>query len=257
MRIRLTFQLSGISRTIPVNYNYELSAWIYSLIRQADSIYADFLHNQGYDYRGKQFKFFTFSALHIPRYHIAGDRLEILCPEISLTLSFLVEQASEKFITGLFENQHLRLGDKISQADLLVRQVESLPWELKGETLRFRTLSPLVVSRKNDRGLDDYLSPVEPDFEKLLLKNLLDKYLAGGNPIPASWQDYPFGFKLLTGQPKEKRIILKAHTPQQTKIKGYLFHFELTAPATLLEVGYLAGLGRYNAEGFGCVEVVK
>jgi CRISPR-associated endoribonuclease Cas6 len=257
MRIKLTLQKTGRASLLPINYNYEISAWIYKIIRGADTDYADFLHNQGYTLAGKQFKFFTFSALHIPKRNIVGDRIEILSEEISLLVSFWVEEASEKFIIGLFQNQALRLGDKISQVDFMVRQVESMAWTLPEDKVRFRMLSPLVVSRKNDRGLDDYLSPTEPDFEKLLLKNLLDKYMAAGKPVPASWQDYAFGFRLLTEQPKEKRIILKAHTPQQTKVKGYLFDFELVAPVALLEAGYLAGFGRYNAEGFGCVEVVK
>jgi CRISPR-associated endoribonuclease Cas6 len=262
MRIKLTLEKMGSASLIPINYNYELSAWIYSRIRQADEEYADFLHNRGYSLTtnsisaGKQFKFFTFSALQM-KGKPEGDRLQLQTDEARLVVSFLVEEASEKFIMGLFEKQELQLGDKISQVDFRVKQVESLPWQLIEERVRFRTISPLTVSRKNERGLDDYLPPDDVDFTGLLLRNLLDKYVATGREVPASWQDYPFDFTVLTREPRAKLITLKAHTRQQTRVKGYLFDFELTAPMPLLEIAYLAGLGRYNAEGFGCVEILE
>jgi CRISPR-associated endoribonuclease Cas6 len=68
--------------------------------------------------------------------------------------------------------------------------------------------------------------------------------------------ELPMAFRLLSA-PKEKKIIIKAGTPEETKVRAYLFDFELQAPVPLLEFGYDAGFGEKNSTGFGCVEVVK
>jgi CRISPR-associated endoribonuclease Cas6 len=34
---------------IPINYQYELSSWIYKVIERADAQYSDFLHNKGFE----------------------------------------------------------------------------------------------------------------------------------------------------------------------------------------------------------------
>ena len=257
MRLKLTLQPTGYHRTIPINYSYELSAWIYGVIAQADAGYAGFLHNQGFAAQGKRknFKLFTFSQLTVAKRNIRGDRLEILSNEVSLVVSFYLDAAAEHFITGLFAQQRFGLGDRVSRVDFTVGQVESLPVSLPAGPVRFHTLSPLVVGRKNSRGHDDYLPPTDPDFERLLLLNLTDKHQAAGNePLPPG-AEKEMRFTLFTSTPKEKLILIKSGTSQQTRVKGYLFEFELAAPAELLETGYLAGFGRYNAEGFGCVEV--
>lgn len=258
MRLKLTLQPTGRHRTIPINYGYELSAWIYGVIAQADAGYAAFLHNQGFAAQGsrKNFKLFTFSQLGIARRNIRGDRLEIVSNEVSLVVSFYLDKAAEHFIMGLFAAQQFGLGDRVSRVDFVVAQVESLPVVLPAGPVRFKTLSPLVVGRKNSRGHDDYLAPTDADFERLLLLNLADKHQATGNAPPPTGAEKEMRLTVLTLTPKEKLILLKSGTPQQTRVKGYLFDFELAAPAELLETGYLAGFGRYNAEGFGCCEVI-
>jgi CRISPR-associated endoribonuclease Cas6 len=261
MRLKLTLQKSGNGHQLPLNYAYPLSSWIYRILSRADESYADFLHNQGYVAAGKRFKFFTFSALDIPRFKIekGSDRIQVLSPEIGLTVSFYTDKGAETFVMGLFAEQQLQLGDRQSQMDFTVRQVESLDWQIATDTLRLRTLSPLVVSRKNERGHDDYLSPEQEGYGELLFKNLVDKYVAAalamGKPLPDANSDSPLHFRLLSDTVKERRITLKADTPHPIKVRGYLFDFELTAPKELLEMGLLAGLGKYNAEGFGCCEV--
>ncbi|MDJ1473777.1 CRISPR-associated endoribonuclease Cas6 [Xanthocytophaga flava] len=257
MRLKLTLQKTGSQSTLPINYAYPLSSWIYKVIGKADETYADFLHNSGYSAGQKRFKFFTFSALQIPRFDIrkGSDRIAVLSDEVGLMVSFYTDKAAENFVMGLFAEQEFRLGDRISQVDFRVKQVESLAWQIPSETVHLRTLSPLVVSRKNDRGHDDYYSPLQEGYQELLFTNLLDKYIASGQSLQASWANAPMEFRLLSAEPKARLITLKDHSPEATKIKGYLFDFELTAPRKLLEIGLLGGFGRYNAEGFGCCEV--
>ena len=48
MRILLNLQSNTKRKFIPMNYQYYISAWIYKVLKEADSEYATFLHNQGY-----------------------------------------------------------------------------------------------------------------------------------------------------------------------------------------------------------------
>ena len=46
---------------LPINYQYELSAWIYKVLNDGDPIFSEWLHFKGYKSKNKPFKLFTFS----------------------------------------------------------------------------------------------------------------------------------------------------------------------------------------------------
>lgn len=76
MRFNLNLSLTDRNRSVlPVNYQYELSSWIYKVINQSDPVFAKWLHDRGFSNDNKQFRLFTFSNLMVPQYEIAGDRL--------------------------------------------------------------------------------------------------------------------------------------------------------------------------------------
>lgn len=255
MQFKLTLRCLDELAVLPINYQYELSAWIYKIIQHADAGYADFLHRCGHTSGRKNFKLFCFSHLHVPRRRIEGDRLHIESREVSLVIGFYVDRTAEEFVRGLFSEQQFRLGDRRSQVRFQVQTVEVLPLALPADNrpVRVRLRSPLVVGRKNEYGHDDYLSPDHPDFAALLFLNLLEKYRAAtGNAPPPYWDAGRFGFRPVGPPPKSKLVVIKVDTPAQTKVKGYVFDFELEAPRELVEIGLLAGFGRMNGEGFGC-----
>ena len=100
-----------------------------------------------------------------------------------------------------------------------------------------------------------HLPPENPKFAELLHLNLLEKYRAFyGQEPDASW---PVTHLRLLSIPKAKTITLKAGTSQETRIKGYMFQFELEGQPELLRLGYAGGFGRLNSQGFGCVEVLS
>lgn len=112
MRLKLTFNLSSKSnRTLPINYQYELSAWIYKVLNLGDASFSAWLHNQGYLAKGRQYKLFTFSRLQIAQFKVQQDRLQLLSDSVSLLLSFYTPVSAETFITGLFRQQQFALGD--------------------------------------------------------------------------------------------------------------------------------------------------
>jgi len=260
MHFKITLRCLDAHPVLPVNYQYELSAWIYRVIQNADVEYAAFLHRQGYTTGRKSFKLFCFSQLNIPRRTIEGDRLLIQSREMSFTIGFYLDRTAEEFVRGLFSQQQFSLGDRISRVQLAVQTVELRPLQLPAvnQPVLIRSLSPIVVARKRpDNAPDEYLHPDDPDFGRLLFINLLDKYAAATGQAPPSWWDAGrFLFRPVGAAPKSKLITIKSGTAAQTKVKGWMFDFEVDAPRELLETGLLAGWGRMNGEGFGCGEII-
>ncbi len=256
MQFKITLHCQDENPTIPINYQYELSAWIYKVIHHADAEYSTFLHKHGHQTPSrKSFKLFCFSQLDVPRRRIEADRLIIESRDISFIIGFYLDRTAEEFVRGLFMQQNLRLGDRVSQARFVVQSVEAIPIILSNgpEPVPIRMRSPLVISRKRLDAQDEYLHPTAPDFGKFLFINLIDKYTAAtGYPLPSWWDSSRFSFRPLGQEPRSKLIKIKSDTDAQTKVKGYLFDFELDAPRELVEVGLLAGFGRMNGEGFGC-----
>lgn len=262
MQFQLTLQCLDAAPVLPISYQYELSAWIYRVLENADADFAQFLHQRGYQTpQRKSFKLFCFSQLDVPRRRIVGDRLHLDSREVGLMVSFYLDRAAEEFVRGLFQEQRFTLGDRISQAAFAVKTVEVRPlhWPAGAGPVRIRMRSPLVVARKRADGQpDEYLHPDDPDFGRLLLLNLLEKYRAAlGEEPPRFWDAAQFRFRPVGQEPRSKLITLKSGKAAQTRVRGWLFEFELDAPRELLEIGLLAGFGRMNGEGFGCGEILK
>jgi len=259
MQFNLTLRCLDEKPVLPVNYQYELSAWIYKVLQNADAEYSAFLHGRGYTTGRKSFKLFCFSQLQAAQYRIEGDRLLLRSREARLRIGFYLDRAAEEFVRGLFSEQQFRLGDRISQARLSVQTVEMVPLHLYDGPLRIRMRSPIVVARKRPDSLpDEYLHPDDPDFAPLLFLNLLEKYRAAtGTEPPAWWDSSRFGYHIAPDrEPRSKLITIKTGTAAQTRVKGWMLDFLMDAPRELVEVGILAGFGKENAQGFGCGEVV-
>ncbi|MEQ1746720.1 MAG: CRISPR-associated endoribonuclease Cas6, partial [Saprospiraceae bacterium] len=191
MQFNITLRCLDEHPVLPVNYQYELSAWIYGVLQNADAAYAAFLHQQGHTSGRKSFKLFSFSQLRVPKSRVEGDRLHVLSREISFVIGFYVDRTAEEFVRGLFAERQFRLGDRVSQVRLAVQSVDIRPpLRLPDGTapVRVRALSPVVVTRKRPDDLpDEYLAPDDPDFGRLLVLNLLEKYRAATGTEPPAW----------------------------------------------------------------------
>lgn len=258
MQFNLKMVAERSSTLIPFNYPYLLTGWLYKLLANADGEYAHFLHQQGYRTDRKTFRLFTFSDLRMQGYDIRPREgcFVLTSPIVDWTLSFYVDQAAEVFIQGLFMDQHLTLANRRFQTDLAIERVETVPLPPISNLLTLRTLSPVVVAEKDNTGMDQYLHPADEAFGPLLLGNLIDKYRSA-NPNAPEPSLTAFDYTLLT-DPKRIRsrlVAIKEGSREETKVRGwYGFDFALRGSADVLEVGLLAGVGRYGAEGFGCVE---
>ena len=272
MRFTLYLQILGNLRVLPINYQYPLHSWIYRTLQQAHADFSRFLHDEGYTVGHRTFKLFTFSPLRGEPYRIfrGEQRIGFYGSEVRLGVSFWLPEAAEHFIRGLFMGQQFRLGDRISQVHLEVIRIEAQSRPLFTETMRYRTLTPVVVSAHvPGHKHAQYLPPDYPTYAERLLNNLLHKAEAVKLNVPtkevarASVADISDkgparlseGWEFATlGTFRKKGITIKQHTPQQNKIIGYTYDLVLRAPPTIQQLAYYAGLGEDNSMGFGYLE---
>jgi CRISPR-associated endoribonuclease Cas6 len=255
MRLLLKLEAKGKNELIPINYQYEISAWIYKLIHFGNPEFAEWLHAHGFMNKNKQFKLFTFSNLMDFHYKLDGDRLQILSNEISLVVSFYPVEIMEPFITGLFKEQEFSIGDKISSAKFYVKSVEKLQEPQFDEKMKFRLISPIHLTQRNpfNENKTDHWNPLHKDFEKLFISNLVEKYNAY-NEV-RDFDTAGFSLKILS-EPIRRLIKIKADKQGETKLTGYLFDFEFNSTPELNRIGFYSGFGKSNSLGFGCGEVV-
>lgn len=251
--IRINKHISG--NRLPLNYAYELQSVIYKIFAGADAEFSEWLHNNGYSANKKKFKLFTFSRLHIPQYKIDGSFLHILSDNVVWYVSFLPERSTNEFIKGVFSQQEFDLGNRQCRVRCCIESVEMVSTPMYAETMHFSLLSPICITLKRSDGSNEYISPSHPNAEKLILTNLLDKYLAINNKEYPD-RDFPFSLKIKT-TPKSTRTTIKAGTPKESKLRGYMCDFQLTAPQELMKIMYEGGIGGKNSMGFGMCEVME
>ena len=109
-----------------------------------------------------------------------------------------------------------------------------------------------MVSKKIEgKKHPQYLSPDEGEYAQRFAQNLLNKHKTLVEESSYTLDDISFRL-IRRGKPYSRLVTMKAFTPEESKVKGYLYDFELKAPAELLQLGLEAGFGEDNAMGFGC-----
>ena len=275
MRFKLHLKPVRDGQKLIFNYQYPLQAWLYGLIAQADEDYANFLHNRGYEVPNsrKTFKHFTFSSLQITNVKPIrkGDTyIQLRSDDITLIVSFLMDKAAEDFIVGLFQHQAMSIYNRELRADFVVERVETLELphfsnlESNKTIMAFKTISPMVIAEKVD-DKDQYLSPTDEKFTRYFALNLYDRYssLQGGMSMKmdAFTAQNIVKFRLLSNPDRIKKrgfTVKEGKVNTETKVIGYYnFSFEITAPAEMIEVGFLGGFGKECAMGCGATEVLN
>lgn len=261
MKFKLSLSSEGQSNLLPLNYQYEVSSWVYNTIKKGDKEFARWLHDKGYENGKKTFKLFTFSKLYPENYRIVSDRLELLSPKVGLNISFFMDQAAEPFIIGMFMQQQFFIGDKKSKVGFRVDTIEKTKDPKWGNEMCFECESPLVVSIKNEGGSGHarYIGPTEDQYGYYFTQNLINKYVASLSLTPGlpavtdMSENNQLTFEPI-GQAKSKLVTIKQGTPEESKIRGYMFRFKICAPEELIKIGYFSGFGEKNSLGFGCVK---
>lgn len=254
MRYKLTLKLADPNRNIlPVNYQFELGAWLYRLLNRPQTDLRGYLTANGYQREGEPFRHFVFSHLAVPNRKIEGDRLQIGSENISFIFSTIPDEQISPLVQSIFFNTKFLLGDRISQVAFQVVRVDPLSEPPFNDKMTFRTLSPLLLTQKVEgRKNEQFLSPETPGYALLFFDNLREKYrFLSGHEHP---QDSSAGKFKLRSPVTQKGITIQSGNPGQSKLIGFQLRFRLHADPALIRAGYYLGFGDKNHLGFGCCD---
>ncbi len=249
MRIKLHLRPTSKSKILPINYQYELAAWLFGVIESVNPDYAEFLHNVGYSNIGDthNYKFFTFSNFYIPQKQIQGDRIIIQSPKLQFQLSFIMDETASSIITGILEDASFVIADHKSGVDFKVERIERMYEPEFTDTMQFRSLSPICVSRPTEAQAE-FLGPEHPNYNQYFFNHLVKKYQV---LVPDFIPKVKTDIKVLN-KPSSKLVAIRA-TSTPLYIRGYFFDFQITADPELTQFSYFAGFGEKNSMGFGLV----
>jgi CRISPR-associated endoribonuclease Cas6 len=228
-----------------------MSAALYRIIAKGDAHYAAFLHGTGY---GKGFKFFTFSQIDCP-FNINKEEqyIKLRGDKLSFKISFHVPEAMKNFIKGLFQSEKIDISDKKSRASFVVTSVERLddPLQTRKEneivSVILNPNSMIVAGRPSENGNYEYLSPNDPRFTESLIYNWRSK-IATCYDENIAQSAILFLEVLPVKLPFKPRLVtIKADTPEESKIKGWLnFELKVTAEKRFVDLFLNVGVGLYN-----------
>lgn len=252
MRVKLILEARDNNATLPLNTNHKIAALIYKTIGKGSETFAEKLHEKGFGDETKVFKLFTFSRLQFRRNKVIGDKIVLLDPTVSLFISSPVNEFIEHFVSGLFRSKKFHIGD----AEFTLTGVESVEQPNFNKITKFKAISPITESVKDDLGRTRYLT-LDDEWSEIIRNNLMGKYRAlhGSEPSDTnfSWawdQEY---LQKIKDQRKRASVLIDING---TKVRGWLAPFEVEGSKELIELGYEAGFGNKNSMGFGMGESV-
>lgn len=243
MRLRILWASEG-SVVVPWNYPHLLHGFLYAAIRRANPQWGEFLHQQGFVVGSHRYKLLTFSLLFPRSARRRKEGLE-MSPPIQWWVSSPLHASMEALASTLLKEGVAQLG----KVEFMVERVEVEETPQFSGCGLFETLSPIVASTgmlKGERLEHRFLSPEEPEFWILLERNLRRKAQALGEEVS------PEPLRLEAMGKWRSRLF----EVQGTKVRGYEGRFWAEGDGRLLWVGYEAGWGERNAQGWGMVRLV-
>ena len=259
MKFKITLQTNRqYGNLLPFNYQYEQSAVIYRILAQADMQYSSWLHENGYLlHEAKRFKLFCYSPFIFEKVKPLPEAgcLDIIGEKAVWYISFIPEKSTLEFIQGIFAHQSFTIGNKKYQVAFDVVGVEAMSMPQLTEQIAFQAMSPICVKLHEDNKTQ-YLSPDNPMFADGILKGLKARYESiHGQPLDMN--DKAFAFELTDKKVKSKLITIKANTPYESRVRGYLCSFRLKAPLELMKIAYEGGVGEQCSQGFGFIKNIE
>lgn len=267
--MNLKIKLKAInSRHISPNYNYALSAAIYKLLRFGSKEFALFLHEKGYKSNGRTYKLFTYS-LRFEKIRFSNGIIELLSPNVYLNISSpLVEEFVKNFVIGILQEQQFEIYAEYTKTLFSIEQAELIPEADIYSEMKFKMLSPMVVStyklfngKKSQYYFryDDNINEINRVFNQNLFNKfkLIHNKDYNGEPVKLRWDDNYIKNQKTKGRRISKKISITKDLNDIIDIIAIQTPFTIKGEPELIKVGYQCGFGEKNSMGFGMAEVVK
>ncbi len=242
MQLSFVFE-SDKEISLPLHYNHLIQGFLYEAIDPELSI---FLHDKGYKVDRRPFRLFVYSRI-LGKYKIDSLRKSITFdPKIELLIASPLEDFCLSIAKNILRRGNLHLGDNILHGVTYTRHSPNVT----DESVIVYTQSPITVYstffRPDQRKYTVYFQPGDPDYNRLVTKNLQRKYRAVHHKSP------PSGVVSVIARSRLKRNIIKY---KGFIIKGFSGKLALEAPPELLQMALDAGIGAKNSQGFGFVQM--
>jgi len=248
MRIKFSFENGKGNIELPINYNYQVQGMVYKNISNK---LADFLHKKGFNFEKRKFRMFVFSRL-LGKYRVnrKDKKIKFFTPFsllFSTPYSIIAEELAESFA---------KMGEiKLGKNKLMVSSIQVFMKKVFNKKINIKILSPVTIYstlyKKNEGEKTKktyYYTPFENEFNELIRKNILKKYIAFYEEEP---KDKEFSIKPL--KVSERRNLVVTYY-KNTVIKGWTGIYTLTGNPELINFSYNTGLGSKNSQGFGMWE---
>ncbi len=232
---------------LPYHYVEWIQAAIYSIMQPS---VAQAVHDVGFPVDNRQLRLFAFSRIQ-GRFRIAKETIAFTYP-VHLVVTSPLKLLIQQFTNALITASEFHIGPESCR----LASVSIDDKEIQSSHLRIRTLSPITVHstlmKPEGKNYTVYYHPKEHEFKEQVHQNLLRKYTAiAGQPLLPRNESVPFRLRV-KNEPKLHIIQYK-----QTIIKGYTGIFDIEGPPELLQVGWDAGFGDRNSQGFGVVQMAR
>lgn len=265
MRIKITLQTDQI----PMLYRHRILSLIKEALKKSDKDYKDFL------YENKITKPFTFNLTFPREREIVAKKVQIddkftIEDKVVVVkdgfLNLYISSSDYRFVISLFNGlKKLKTFDFSSYENMLVdgekivinvKSVNILNERpIKGDTVIFKTNSPIVLEDKED-------NPIlfnDKNFEKEL-NEITDKILSSKH-IKGKGLARPIKFEPIKMDKQVIKHTLKSFREKTGKpvmyLTGNVGMFRLYGDPEDLNILYKIGIGNRTGQGFGMVEVVE
>jgi CRISPR-associated endoribonuclease Cas6 len=262
--MRIQFSLSCQKGTIiPINYQSEISGWIFAVLSNASAELSMWVQQQGFDLASRSYKLFTFSPLAIYPYEMDQVRQEfkLLGNQVKVGVSFYISPAFEQQLVNLFRQTPLQLGSLDGQpAFFEVKHWQVLQRPVFKETMQFKAASPISVTSIEDvKAGSPYTLPDNPEYDISFFHHLVRRFKAARQyrslaQLKLLDPAFPMHYRLL-GQAKSRLIHLKSNPEGISQLRGFSYEFEVSLPIHLMEFCYYTGFGEFTHLGFGYVDI--
>lgn len=262
--MRIQFSLSCQKGTIiPINYQSEISQWVFAVLSNAGAELSSWVQQRGYDLSSKNFKLFTFSPLAIYPYEMdqVKQEFKLLGNQVKLNISIYLDPSFEQQIVHLFRQVPLPLGTLEGRpAQFEVKHWQIMPHPNFKDTMQFKAISPISITTIEDiKTTNPYLLPDNEQYDVSFFHHEVRRFKAAMQykslaALKLLDPAFPMHYRLL-GQAKSRLIHLKPNSENITQLRGFAYEFEVSMPIPLMEYCYFAGFGEYPHLGFGFVDI--
>lgn len=234
---------------LPYDLNYSISSYLYRCLREADPDLADWLHNTGVHFRGKNYKPFVFSRCTFSSKVNQKDAMKVK-GRLAFQVDSILPKVIHRMMEGAWMIGHLPLYDKCFP----LQEIQLLPPVTFQQKMIYQTVSPIVVPIQSD-GHVVYCHPLDSRFYDSLRFSLKNWYVLRWNEeFP---EDEVLHIQLYRPEKFQLRKAAVLIRYKNKNIKGYQVPVIVETSKKMQQVIYESGLGSYGSQGFGMVQTWK